>query len=129
MRSKECYRMFSSKCLLSYHVKFDHQKLYECRKSDLKFSQSSQLEIHIVAEHNVKKKNKCEICEHEFVFKWRLRKHLEDHSKTQVKTCHFFNNNKECPYKQIGCKFEHKRAMNCKFAQNCRVTKCQFRHE
>ena len=85
--------------------------------------------MHIVTEHNVKKKHKCEICDTDFVFKWRLKRHIMDHSKRKIKTCHYFNNNKECPYLQIGCKFIHEKAVNCKFAQHCKVTKCQFRHD
>ena len=58
-----------------------------------------------------------------------IKKHIEDHRNTKIKTYHFFNNKKECPDFEIGCKFTHEKAINCKFAQNSQVTKYKFRHD
>ena len=35
----------------------------------------------------------------------------------EIKTCNFFNSNKTCPYYNIGCKFKHEKAVQCKFAE------------
>ena len=56
-----------------------------------------------------KKKYACYVCKSEFVFKWRMQKHIKDHNAAVIKTCQFFNNKKTCPFSNIGCKFLHER--------------------
>ena len=46
---------------------------------------------------------KCEKCDKSFVLKWRLRKHLSGHEAEAF--CYYFDNEKECPFDKIGCKF------------------------
>ena len=102
--------------MLINHMKENHPRYYRCKECDMRFNQSSELETHIVTEHNVKKKHKCEICNTEFVFKWRLNRHFEDHKKV-IRKCHFFNNNVTCPYTKIGCKFSHEIVDICKYTK------------
>ena len=42
--------------------------------------------------------------------------------------CHYFNNNKACPY-ETNCRFQHKESKPCKDGANCTRHKCQFRHQ
>ena len=44
------------------------------------------------------------------------------------KYCHYFNNFKECPYEEFGCKIKHEESQDCRFQRSCRNTLCQFRH-
>ena len=41
--------------------------------------------------------------------------------------CHYYNNQKNCPYEDIGCKFKHEWAPDCKFL-TCKNILCQFKH-
>jgi hypothetical protein len=70
----------------------------------------------------------CEICAKTFVFKWRMRKHVEGHRNPNVK-CHYFNNNKSCHYEDLGCMFVHERSETCKFLERCTKKMCQFQHK
>ena len=50
-----------------------------------------------------------------FYLKWRLEKHMTGHEKLDSKFCHYFNNNKTCPFEQIGCMFKHAKSRKCWF--------------
>ena len=68
----------------------------------------------------------CTKCEKEFVLKWRLKKHMSVHATN--KYCHYYNNQKTCPFELLGCKFKHEESATCKF-KNCSNSLCQFKHE
>ena len=86
--------------------------------------------MHRKAIHNEMESYECNECEKKFILMWRLKKHQHIHSKTNaVKNCHYFNNQKECPFEQIGCMFKHEHSHQCKFQRNCRNLLCQFKHE
>ena len=70
---------------------------------------------------------KCNICDKEFYVNWRLKKHILSHD-LNLKFCHFYNNGKNCPYEDVGCKFKHKEAKSCRFDENCDKKLCQFKH-
>ena len=123
------FKSFSSKLYLTKHIRDDHNEYKKCKECETEFNLPIELEEHIVNEHSGMKNHKCDMCDMQFVFKWRLQKHIEDHQKAVIKTCHFFNNKKDCPYSKSGCKFLHEIALNCKYAEKCYVTKCQFRHD
>ena len=44
------------------------------------------------------------------------------------KKIHFFNNGKNCPDEDIGCKFKHKESKKCRFDENCSKNLYQFKH-
>ena len=60
--------------------------------------------------------------------KWRLDKHNKAHEMLNVKFCHYLNNNKVCPFEEIGCKFKHSIAKECRLQKQCRNKLCQFKH-
>ena len=70
----------------------------------------------------------CKDCVKTYVFKWRLRKHEENHNNMSLKKCHFFNNEKACPFEQIGCMFAHSPSEKCKNGKNCRYKLCSYKH-
>ena len=123
-----CEDTFVSRIDLSHHMKTSHPRKFKCRQCDKSFSTGSQLESHL-EEHGALKKYKCEVCAKTFHFEWRLEKHLKMHnSEIVVRKCHFFNNVKECPFAVIGCKCLHEEAVICKYKEQCKYDKCQFRH-
>ena len=59
---------------------------------------------------------------------WRLSKHLSSHG-TSLKFCHYYNNDKFCPFEANGCKFAHFEAPSYKFKRRCGYNLCQFTHK
>ena len=43
--------------------------------------------------------------------------------------CHYFNNQKKCPFEEIGCMFLHADSEDCKFQNTCNKNLCQFKHQ
>ena len=41
--------------------------------------------------------------------------------------CHYFNNDKMCPFEELGCKFFHTDSKKCKFGLTCQRM-CPFKH-
>ena len=78
-----------------------------------------KLEEHLRIIHDKNIKHSCEHCEMGFVTQQSLRNHMKTQHKQVARTCHFFNNEKECPYLEIGCKFEHSQAQLCKYKDIC----------
>ena len=109
-------------------MKAQHPKTIYCKECDHEFEQSSELEKHILSIHKEATRYACKICKAEFVLKWRLRKHMEGHQEMKLRTCHYFNNNIECPFSKVGCKFLHEEASYCRYEELCAKEKCQYRH-
>ena len=63
------------------------------------------------------------------MLKWRLKKHTDGHNNKSQKYCHYYNNDKSCPYEEIGCKFLHQISEKCVFGRKCKHKLCQFKHE
>ena len=110
------------------HRQTKHLKSYECSECDQIFDHSFALENHLVMVHEKEKPYECILCKARFVFKWRYMKHKNSHEETNQRTCHYYNNGKECPYVNIGYKFLHEDASLCKFATKCQRLLCQFKH-
>ena len=70
----------------------------------------------------------CEKCEKTFSLRWRLKKHQESHDKANARFCHYFNNEKICPYEEIGCMYIHEKSDPCRFQTFCQNKLCQFQH-
>ena len=127
-KCRVCYSKFVNTLDLKRHIVDSHSKKSECNKCDKKFTTSSQLETHL-QEHGSQKENVCKKCGKTFHFSWRLEKHNKMHdSNITVRKCHYFNNDKQCPFDEIGCKFLHEEAVYCKYRSQCKFDKCQFRH-
>ena len=106
-------------------VKVNHPST-KCKFCDAKFYQNCQLEKHVVDEHQKEKEHSCEVCGKKFFLLWRLKKHKHIHDEVH-NFCHYFNNEKVCPFKEIGCKFVHKFSGMCKF-EICTNQLCQYQH-
>ena len=78
--------------------------------------------------HGLKQDHTCTICGKKFHLKWRLLKHEKMHTlNISTQFCHFYNNNKDCPYHEVGCMFKHEEASECT-TKNCTWTLCEFKH-
>ena len=100
----------------------------KCKFCDDRFDKNSDLEVHIKAHHNTVETFKCDQCGKSFVLEWRLRKHQGIHKEGKIKKCHYFNNQKNCPFEELGCMFEHSFSGICKYGAKCTKIMCPFEH-
>ena len=124
---KQCDQSFNSNKTLKSHRQKEHPIVISCKVCEDKFSENVKLELHMNI-HKIDKQEKCDDCGKVFYFKWRLKKHKEMHTDKNVKKCHYFNNDKICPYEEIGCKFQHVESLECIFKKKCTFQLCQYRH-
>ena len=74
------------------------------------------------------KKYKCEACDKTFKYLEIKKKHvLIQHENTKL-YCHFYNNQKTCPYEDE-CIFLHEDAKFCKYDQLCERNFCMYKHK
>ena len=124
----KCDKMFCTPYDLKKHEKSKHPLTnIKCKSCESVFNKYSDLESHLDTVHKVEKFG-CEICDKTFALKWRLNKHQQIHNNKNIRKCHYFNNQKTCPYEQIGCMFEHSAAGECKNGDICKVRLCSFEH-
>ena len=76
-----------------------------CVKKDFEQALQLKTEKHLRT-HEYAQIFECKICAKTFTFKWTMKKHVEKHENPIVR-CHYFNNKKSCPYKELGCIFVH----------------------
>ena len=126
-KCKKCEESFTTGKCLHRHIKQMHHRSYKCRECDNQFDVRWKLENHM-KNHDITKEFKCDQCTSEFFLKCRLEQHIRGHSEAFRKSCHYFNNGKNCPFEDIGCKFSHTRTRICKADKNCKITLCQYRH-
>ena len=100
----------------------------DCKLCEKSFNKFVDLEIHIKMFHEKHSILKCDQCDKGFVLRWRLKKHMRLHTESNIKHCHYFNNDKDCPYEEIGCKFLHYVSKNCVYDSKCTRRLCPYRH-
>ena len=127
IKCEECRQIFKTRADLKSHVRSSHPKHITCNQCELSFTESWQLEMHLKT-HNAVKEFKCDECGKEFYLKWRFSQHIKTHKCPKVKHCHYFNNNKVCPYEEVGCKFKHTKSSQCRNKNNCKTKLCAFQH-
>ena len=57
-----------------------------------------------------------------------MEKHVKIHTQKFVQYCHYYNNDKFCPYEELDCKFLHQVDNDCKFGKKCNKEMCPKRH-
>ena len=122
IKCNSCELFCESKKELLNHKTQEHSQKLKCSLCDLVFKKRSDLETHIKSKHESTENFECEHCNKKFVLKWRLNKHLRLHTQQNNIRCHYFNNNKPCPFEELGCMFEHSYSKNCKFGEKCDKT-------
>ena len=105
-----------------------HPKMVQakkCYKCEITFTKNCELVNHLKI-HKEAETFECSKCDKTFVLQWRLRKHMSVHETERF--CHYYNNEKCCPFVEIGCKFRHEVSDVCKF-KVCKNLLCQYRHK
>ena len=125
---KMCSFTSSKKADIRSHIKLQHPRKLVCRICECQFDENHTLEQHLEIAHVKVPNFSCDMCGKKFILKWRFLKHVQSHHQSNVRFCYYYNNRKECPFSQIGCKFQHKEAPECKFKEECNKTMCQFKH-
>ena len=100
----------------------------KCNFCNETFDKTNDLEKHIKTLHANHEKFLCEQCDKDFVLKWRLEKHVQIHTQKFVQYCHYYNNDKFCPFEELGCKFLHTIAQKCRLGHKCKIRLCPRRH-
>ena len=73
-------------------------------------------------------KFECDECEKVFRYEAILEKHKEAaHEEFQL-FCHYYNNDKDCPYDDE-CMYIHEDSEICRFGSNCARSLCMYKHE
>ena len=68
--------------------------LMGCNVCQRRFNRHVDLENHIRSSHAKHQVYQCDQCEKSFVLRWRLKKHMNLHTKKNIQPCHYFSNNK-----------------------------------
>ena len=89
-----------------------------------KFEQETQLEKHKLTH----KKYECLDCDRIFKHEAILERHKQAAHEDITLYCHYFNNEKDCPYEDE-CIFVHEESKVCMFGTECERRLCMFRHE
>ena len=105
-----------------------HPSTIEFKNCDKVFTKNCDLEMHIKTQHKTLNEYKCDMCDKKFVLKWRFSKHEENHKNKNRRKCHYFNNEKYCPYEEIGCMFAHEASEICMFDEICSKKLCSYKH-
>ena len=126
-KCSKCHQQFETKKIVKEHIKSNHTKSVKCKICNEVFDESWKLEKHLTSRTEVKKYS-CATCRKDFYAEWRLKKHMTIHESSSRKKCHYFNNEKECPYFEVGCTFVHEFSGQCKFVPACVRQLCPFQH-
>ena len=125
-KCSNCNKKFENLSDLQDHKKEEGtcQANFKCEECGKAFRSENQLDIH-------KKKHvkyECEDCDFEYNYEGLLEKHnTAVHGNVKI-FCHYFNNDKECPFEDQ-CVFAHEESPVCKFGAGCERIMCMFQHE
>ena len=106
-----------------------HAHKVKCKLCDDIFDKNFELEVHIKTYHGSETKFECNQCSKTFVLEWRLKKHQGIHKEQNTRKCHYFNNQKKCPFEEIGCMFDHTYSGICMYKDKCDKIMCSFQHK
>ena len=98
---------------------------FQCEDCEKCFKEERKLDEHV---NRVHKKYECDECDKVFNFDTVLEKHIEAVHEDSKLFCHYFNNDKDCPYNDQ-CIFLHEESATCKFGTGCERVLCMFKHE
>ena len=119
-----CGEKFENVSDLKQHKSDGCKGNFECEECDRTFVKENQLEKHKV----IHKKFECDDCERIFKCEAILEKHKQAVHEDVTLYCHYFNNNKDCPFDDE-CIFLHEDSEDCKFGNVCERTLCMYKHE
>ena len=96
----------------------------KCDVCEKYFKDEETLEEH----KKIHDKFECDECDKEFTYEAVLEKHREAAHEGVELFCHYFNNEKDCPFDDE-CISIHEDSAFCKFGNVCERKFCMFRHE
>ena len=102
-----------------------HGATFNCSECDKPFKDECMLNEHV---QNAHKSYSCDDCDKVFHFEGLLEKHRSATHEGIALFCHYFNNNKECPFENR-CIFLHEESENCKFDKACERILCMYKHD
>ena len=125
-RCSKCEKKFGNVKELQTHKKeaSECQANFKCDECEKTFKTEKQLSVH----QKKHEKFACEECDSEYNFEGLLEKHVDAVHGSMKIFCHFWNNDKECPYDDQ-CIFAHEDSPECKFGNGCERIMCMFQHE
>ena len=99
-------------------------QIFRCDHCEREFDEKWKLSAHL----RTCKNNKCDVCDKTFKYEDLKKKHmLITHENFKI-YCHFFNNEKTCPYNK-DCVFLHENSTVCKYGAACERNYCMFKHK
>ena len=121
-----CKRKFEKMNDLKNHKENEDcgKEEYQCDDCEKSYKTNDKLEMH----KKVHQRFECEECDNQYKFERNLMKHMEAVHGNRTLYCHFYNNDKDCPYDDE-CVFAHEDSPKCKFGKGCERILCMFQHE
>ena len=98
---------------------------FKCDECEKCFKDENILQDHTEKMHV---KYDCDECDKVFKYEAVLEKHKEAAHENVELFCHYFNNDKDCPFDDE-CIYIHEDAENCRFGRHCERKFCMFKHE
>ena len=126
-KNKDCIMKISAK-VENKLIMVEQTNEMKCKICGQEFERICDLDEHLGMSHEKSKQYKCDLCSFECSLKRRFKEHMHSNHKQMQRTCHYYNNEKVCPYQSIGCKFAHSEAAFCLYGETCNRNKCPFRH-
>ena len=126
---RKCNDKFDSMKNLKRHLASNHPTKIDCKLCAKIFYKNHDLEVHLKTAHKTKELYNCDKCDKQFLLKWRMKKHQNNHENTTLRRCHYYNNKLTCPFEEMGCMFAHEVSDLCKFGTKCTMILCSFRHD
>jgi hypothetical protein len=126
LRCNTCKKDFESFKDLKKH-KSEHEtqnEIFTCSLCERTFNEDWKMNAHMKMHKNYN----CDQCGKNFKYLELLNKHIKiSHENIKI-YCHYFNNQKICPFDEK-CIFLHQEAKICKYGMLCERMYCMFRHE
>ena len=124
-KCSECGLTLKSEREYKMHMRIhSSERSFVCTKCERVFDENWKLNAHM-KKH---REHPCQFCEKSFKFKDILEKHVKITHESYKLYCHFYNNEKECPFKE-DCIFLHEDSSQCRYEKLCERTYCMHKHE
>ena len=124
-KCRQCGETFEDLRKYQGHKEEGCSSEFECDECGKNFKDEEMLKLHKEKWHE---KFECDDCEKVFRYEALLEKHREAAHENIELFCHYFNNDKDCPFDE-NCIYIHEESGNCKYGNNCERTMCMFKHE
>ena len=124
-KCSQCDEKLQSLRDLRNHMKTHHYtgSSFQCKQCDRSFNEEWKINAHV----KTHKSFSCDQCSKCFKYMDAKAKHVKVVHENVKLYCHYYNNNKQCPYKEE-CLFLHEASGKCKFGALCERTNCMFEH-